>query len=42
MADKRFESAGEHSTVTKCGSPEELLKRGGYFARVASGQIALA
>jgi len=32
----------EAGRVTECGSPEELLKRGGYFARVASGQIALA
>ena len=27
--------------VTECGSPEELLARDGYFARVAGGQIAL-
>jgi ABC-type multidrug transport system fused ATPase/permease subunit len=32
----------EAGRVTECGSPEELLGRGGYFARVASGQIALA
>ena len=23
------------------GSPDELLERGGYYARVASGQLAL-
>ncbi len=28
--------------VTECGSPEELLARGGYFARGAGGQVALA
>ena len=32
----------EAGRVTESGSPEELLGRGGYFARVASGQIALA
>ena len=32
----------EDGRVTEFGSPEELLARGGYFARVAGGQIALA
>jgi ATP-binding cassette subfamily B protein/subfamily B ATP-binding cassette protein MsbA len=32
----------EDGRVTECGSPEELLKRDGYFTRVASGQIVLA
>jgi len=27
--------------VTECGSPDELIARGGYFARVASGQVEL-
>jgi len=31
----------EDGRVTECGSPEELLARDGYFARVASGQVAL-
>ncbi|HWN95387.1 MAG TPA: ABC transporter ATP-binding protein [Methylomirabilota bacterium] len=31
----------ENGCVTECGSPEELLMRGGYFARVASGQVSL-
>jgi ATP-binding cassette, subfamily B, bacterial len=31
----------EDGRVTECGAPEELLKSGGYFARVASGQVAL-
>jgi ATP-binding cassette subfamily B protein/subfamily B ATP-binding cassette protein MsbA len=32
----------EDGRVTECGSPEELQARGGYFARVTSGQVALA
>ena len=32
----------EDGRVTEFGSPEELRTRGGYFARVAGGQIALA
>jgi ATP-binding cassette subfamily B protein len=32
----------EAGRVTECGSPQELLARGGYFSRVASGQVALA
>jgi ATP-binding cassette subfamily B protein len=32
----------EAGRVTECGSPEELMQRGGYFARVTSGQVALA
>ena len=32
----------EAGRVTECGSPEELLARGGYFARVTSGQVALS
>ncbi len=32
----------ENGRLTECGSPDDLLVRGGYFARVASGQIALA
>ena len=31
----------ENGRLTECGTPNELLERGGYFARVASGQIAL-
>lgn len=31
----------EAGCVTECGSPEELMQRGGYFARVTSGQVAL-
>jgi ABC-type multidrug transport system fused ATPase/permease subunit len=31
----------EDGRLTEFGSPEELLARGGYFTRVASGQIAL-
>jgi ABC-type multidrug transport system fused ATPase/permease subunit len=31
----------ESGRLTECGSPEELLQRGGYFARVVSGQVAL-
>ena len=31
----------EDGRLTECGSPEELMTRGGYFARVAQGQIAL-
>jgi ATP-binding cassette subfamily B protein len=27
--------------VSEMGSPAELAARGGYFARVASGQVAL-
>jgi len=32
----------EDGRLTECGSPEELISRGGYFARVASGQVVLA
>jgi ATP-binding cassette subfamily B protein len=32
----------EAGCVTEWGTPEELLQRGGYFARVASGQVALS
>jgi ATP-binding cassette, subfamily B, bacterial len=32
----------EGGRVTEFGSPEELLARGGYFARVINGQVALA
>lgn len=32
----------EEGRVTECGSPAELLNRGGYFTRVTSGQVALA
>ena len=32
----------EGGRVTEFGSPDELLMRAGYFARVASGQVALA
>ncbi len=31
----------ENGRLTECGRPEDLLTRGGYFARVASGQVAL-
>jgi len=31
----------EAGRVTEFGSPEELLTRGGYFARVANGQVEL-
>ncbi len=31
----------EDGHVTEFGSPDELLTRGGYFTRVASGQVAL-
>ena len=31
----------EAGRVTEFGSPDELLARGGYFTRVASGQVAL-
>ncbi len=31
----------ESGRLTECGSPQDLLARGGYFARVASGQVAL-
>jgi ATP-binding cassette subfamily B protein/subfamily B ATP-binding cassette protein MsbA len=31
----------EDGRLTECGSPEELLARGGYFTRVSSGQVAL-
>jgi ATP-binding cassette subfamily B protein len=27
--------------IAECGSPDELISRGGYFSRVAKGQIAL-
>jgi ATP-binding cassette subfamily B protein len=32
----------EAGRVTEWGTPEELLQRGGYFTRVASGQVALS
>jgi ATP-binding cassette subfamily B protein len=32
----------ETGRVTEWGTPEELLQRGGYFTRVASGQVALS
>jgi ABC-type multidrug transport system fused ATPase/permease subunit len=32
----------EAGRVTECGSPEELMQRGGYFARVTSGQVTLS
>jgi ATP-binding cassette subfamily B protein len=32
----------EAGRVTEWGTPEELMQRGGYFARVASGQVALS
>jgi ATP-binding cassette, subfamily B, bacterial len=31
----------ENGGVIECGSPQELVARGGYFARVASGQVEL-
>jgi ATP-binding cassette subfamily B protein len=34
--------AMETGRVTEWGTPEELLQRGGYFTRVASGQVALS
>jgi ATP-binding cassette subfamily B protein len=32
----------EAGRVTESGTPAELMQRGGYFARVASGQVALS
>jgi ABC-type multidrug transport system fused ATPase/permease subunit len=32
----------EGGRITECGSPDELMLRGGYFSRVAKGQIVLA
>jgi ATP-binding cassette subfamily B protein/subfamily B ATP-binding cassette protein MsbA len=32
----------ENGRLTECGTPDELNAQGGYFARVASGQVALA
>jgi ATP-binding cassette subfamily B protein/subfamily B ATP-binding cassette protein MsbA len=32
----------EAGRLTECGTPEELSAKGGYFARVASGQTALS
>jgi ATP-binding cassette subfamily B protein/subfamily B ATP-binding cassette protein MsbA len=31
----------ESGRLTECGAPSELMKRGGYFSRVTSGQIGL-
>ena len=31
----------EEGRVTECGTPAELLNRGGYFTRVTSGQVTL-